>query len=1309
MASKLDPTIQPSITGPNDSDKKLKKAAQYPPGDSSFQSKHEQLAYLDQCLTWSKSEDRGSLAVKFRENPQLIDNIIAHPLLDLEVSKKLLQILTSTTVTKPTKSSKEIFKRIYISLFDNNFFELNGPFIRLIENTIHSMSSLKTRESKDFKITLETLTNIISLIEVLINKLPDKQHLLLLCITQLLTSSQDAKMISKELKDKIKRLSAITNKFKCTEVEYSKSDTAKNQQDTPSETSKKETITFDKSPTQVSHQSTKISSSGDVIKKEWKAETLLINDNKTELNIQNPEASSRIASESGVHEHSSTSNLKLKCHILPRSRSDLAPKRYTPPHSFSSPVSYVDSLFRDLREEALFPIRKTIRNYFSKRSNPKSRNRMFVYEDVRCESTSCSEKEGVMFNISFTPIGIPDLSIYRWEKSSRLRYGSLLCIFTKRRNGKYFDKIYFATVARREARILSKRQSISIHFESIIPPEFDPRLEYYMIESKNYHFYHLHKCLSALQTIDPHKIPLTSAILSQQLPPDSSKGLGSWDLGQSKMDSSRNAAITFALSNRVSLFQTHTVLQNSISESLIRTLLYNRHKMQQSLPITPTCHLDERVTLEHLKEICRKQGARLDIESYSTLCFSPLLMIFQNRESMDSFLESLFTVEDNFIRLYSWTSPHTCLAERSFYEVSKRLLNTHDSPSEIRKLRSKIHDLKKKLSENKLKFRQLSSRYFDCSLLTQSDIKQLACPEHYDSLFNSKSSSSKPHGILTIDHWLSSNKPSSLHFEPRSDSSNESQDHHVTYQETTGLDFASGNYSDEICDFEDNGEVAYCNYDRDDGDAHRSGVAELPNCVDGDSEFSEVEEYSDSDDGDSDFEFFDEIVQEDTTDLGGLNLVRKFDVWEMDLSERNKLYALWDSKHRAGLLQNISVLSKEIEALINQIKNTLAQMDVCVMKSSPFIATTPEEAVKFHLQLRGVKPRILIVHNSCGIRESELLPLFPENLKLLILFHNQDQQTNTPYMENIRSKSLFQRLIKIGYEPFSYSPQLTLRPEIARLTSSYRSIESTPNLPNVRGVAKNLFFLNVVSHEQRVRTRNGVEYSNEQEASFLVQFAKYLLKQGYSETDLCIATIYSAQIDLVDSILTKARLEQINLSLITPSANLRNKIALISLVRSNRENDIGVLNNADVVYAAFTSASEGLYVIGDADCIQASDRRADIWNVIFNELRDNIGKKLQLSCQTHRNITLVEKDKDFRRARNGGCLTPCDIQLKCGHKCPQICHPDPHVGSECFPSCAVKNTNSQQSVDLHLKHDALPDSDNAIPVEAVTVNCEDFW
>ena len=264
--------------------------------------------------------------------------------------------------------------------------------------------------------------------------------------------------------------------------------------------------------------------------------------------------------------------------------------------------------------------------------------------------------------------------------------------------------------------------------------------------------------------------------------------------------------------------------------------------------------------------------------------------------------------------------------------------------------------------------------------------------------------------------------------------------------------------------------------------------------------------------------------------------------------------------------------------MVSDISSVRAELDTYIMKQVALVATTPVEGVKFYQQLKQLKPRIVIIHSACYLRESELVALLTNSVTHLILFDELNSVIPKDY-KSFNSNCLIQRLVKNDFKYFSLSPNLVMRPEIAALTQSYINVEPNPNLPNVMGVSKNLFFVDSLSKE--CPFKQGTDFSNEHEASFLVQFAKYLLKQGYSEKDISIYTFYPAQKALIYSLLRKVNIRKsLKLSLVIPSAKRLDRISLVSLVRSNKHNDIGILSDPEIVYTAFSSASEGLYVIG---------------------------------------------------------------------------------------------------------------------------------
>lgn len=83
-----------------------------------------------------------------------------------------------------------------------------------------------------------------------------------------------------------------------------------------------------------------------------------------------------------------------------------------------------------------------------------------------------------------------------------------------------------------------------------------------------------------------------------------------------------------------------------------------------------------------------------------------------------------------------------------------------------------------------------------------------------------------------------------------------------------------------------------------------------------------------------------------------------------------------------------------------------------------------------------------------------------------------------------------------------------------------------------------------------------------------------------------------------------------------------NKIILLSLVRSNEENNIGYLTFKNRICVALSRAKHGLYILGNMNVL---GKACKIWKKIHAELikQEAIGSELDLMCETHRTIHKV--------------------------------------------------------------------------------------
>lgn len=83
-----------------------------------------------------------------------------------------------------------------------------------------------------------------------------------------------------------------------------------------------------------------------------------------------------------------------------------------------------------------------------------------------------------------------------------------------------------------------------------------------------------------------------------------------------------------------------------------------------------------------------------------------------------------------------------------------------------------------------------------------------------------------------------------------------------------------------------------------------------------------------------------------------------------------------------------------------------------------------------------------------------------------------------------------------------------------------------------------------------------------------------------------------------------------------------NKIILLSLVRSNTENNIGYLAFKNRICVALSRARHGFYIIGNMTTLS---KASNIWKDIQQELmkQNAIGSELDLVCYTHKTVHKV--------------------------------------------------------------------------------------
>ncbi|XP_048505861.1 NFX1-type zinc finger-containing protein 1-like isoform X3 [Athalia rosae] len=369
--------------------------------------------------------------------------------------------------------------------------------------------------------------------------------------------------------------------------------------------------------------------------------------------------------------------------------------------------------------------------------------------------------------------------------------------------------------------------------------------------------------------------------------------------------------------------------------------------------------------------------------------------------------------------------------------------------------------------------------------------------------------------------------------------------------------------------------------------------------------------------------------------------------------------------------------SREIQAKLKEVRQLV---DLAILRDHKIIGLTTNGAANLHSSLRALTAPIVLVEEAAEILEAHVVCSMTQYCQHVILIGDHKQlrpkasvyKLGTKYNLNV---SLFERIVNIRGDCVQLAYQHRMRPQIAKLISPsiYDTLynhESVLNYSNVKGLDKNLFFLN---HKNAEISHNSEEsWVNEHETNFLVAFARHLILQGYDGSEITILCTYTGQLfSLMQATKRYSILNPVRVTTVDNYQGEENKIILLSLVRNNGEGKIGFLKEENRVCVALSRAREGLYIMGNMEDLVIKNT---IWPKIKEVLESEnaIGEYLTLHCQIHQGQSVqMWTANDFQQCPEGGCLKKCGADLLCGHSCTSVCHvlDREHEKYECKQPC----------------------------------------
>eukprot|EP00347_Sterkiella_histriomuscorum_P007358 403349252 len=429
------------------------------------------------------------------------------------------------------------------------------------------------------------------------------------------------------------------------------------------------------------------------------------------------------------------------------------------------------------------------------------------------------------------------------------------------------------------------------------------------------------------------------------------------------------------------------------------------------------------------------------------------------------------------------------------------------------------------------------------------------------------------------------------------------------------------------------------------------------------------------------------------------------ELFKLSLTQRWELnnYFVMQQKSEDNL-GNIQKLAAKYEIAYKSKKDHDIKTQIKAINRADVVAMTTTGCAKFNDILRNIQFSIVIVEEAAEVFEAHIITSLSQYSEHLVLIGDHQQLKPAPAVYELEKKynlsmSLFERLVKNNYEYITLTTQRRMRPEISQIVKLiYPNLvdgENVKKYPIIRGVDKSLYFFDHQHEEDR--DEGLMSKYNRFEGAMIERFTVYLLKQNYKPEKITILSLYMAQSmlikrEIMDKYPKEHEMRKVKVITVDNFQGEENDIIILSLVRSNQSNSIGYLDVSNRVCVALSRAKHGMFIFGNASCLDNHAERQknqnknniegqqQLWFEVLDYLRKNklLGPALNLCCEKHKNATAIQNPEDFQNVPEGGCKQLCNARLNCGHACKIVCHyyeqaSTGHSKFKCLQECGRKH------------------------------------
>jgi SpoVK/Ycf46/Vps4 family AAA+-type ATPase len=423
-------------------------------------------------------------------------------------------------------------------------------------------------------------------------------------------------------------------------------------------------------------------------------------------------------------------------------------------------------------------------------------------------------------------------------------------------------------------------------------------------------------------------------------------------------------------------------------------------------------------------------------------------------------------------------------------------------------------------------------------------------------------------------------------------------------------------------------------------------------------------------------------------------------IWDLTKDARKALIVEWQGKWIAPFIEQTAHCLQRFDEVKEAISILRSETKVLAARQALVVGCTTTAAAKHSNLLAQLQPTIVIIEEAAEILEANVLTSLGPSVRQLIMVGDHKQLRPKLESYSLRKESgggvdfdvsLFERLAnQEGFPVHTLSIQHRMRPEISELIrrSTYLALEDHPSVrgrDDIRGVSSNVIF---VSHDKLESNDDekvvlGISSKvNLHEVDLVLSILKYLLQQGYVESDIVILTPYLGQLMLIrDALMKRTRigvsigsLDRGEIKKLDPTGDVSDstgkekgsdgrkkyrsldaseaesdttaaeaetealptvrvatvdnfqgeeaRIIIGSLVRSNSEGDIGFVSGAERVNVLLSRARDGLVLIGNENTLRnaRSARGRELWTGVLDQLKEqkSVFQGFPARCENHK-------------------------------------------------------------------------------------------